>query len=63
MLKVEPLFLILSKGFVEDEIYSHGPSQVSEIIAMAWADEIPFHAIEKQLGVSRVRLSALCVRI
>ena len=27
-------------------------SQVSEIIAMAWADEIPFHAIEKQLGVS-----------
>ena len=27
-------------------------SKVSEIIAMAWADEIPFHAIEKQLGVS-----------
>ena len=27
-------------------------SRVSEIIAMAWADDIPFHAIEEQLGVS-----------
>ena len=25
---------------------------VSEIIAMAWADEIPFDAIEEQFGVS-----------
>ncbi|MFL2860330.1 MAG: TIGR03643 family protein [Pontiellaceae bacterium] len=27
-------------------------SRILEIISMAWADEIPFHAIEEQLGVS-----------
>ena len=32
---------------------------ISEVIAMAWADEIPFSAIEKQTGLSEREVIAL----
>ena len=41
---------------------SLSPAQRSAIIAMAWADEVPFAAITKQYGLSEAQIIALMRR-